>query len=74
MTSKRYYSVQHGDDYSDDYGTTVKREAYRMARRLARDPRYDGEEIRIALMYLNMPDEDYAEGCDGTIIIREGTC
>lgn len=43
--SKRFYAVQHGDDYSSDFGSTVKREAYRMAKLTHED--FPGEEVRI---------------------------
>lgn len=63
---KRFYAVQHGDDYDCGYGSTVKREAIKMANALKRDHDYDGEEIRIAIVSC---DDDF---CEGEIIIRDG--
>ena len=54
--SKRYYAVQHGTDFSSDNGSTVKREAYRIAREMHRD--YPGEEIRISI---EREDDNYTE-------------
>lgn len=62
--SKRFYAVQHGDDYSSDYGSTVKREAMKMANRLAKE--YPDDEIRISLC---REDDDF---CEGEIIVRNG--
>lgn len=42
---KYFYAVEHGDDYSNDNGSTVKREARKMATALHRE--FPGEEIRI---------------------------
>lgn len=68
--SRRFYAVQCGENYDCSYGSTVKRESMKMARALARDPWYDGEEIRICLC---STEDNY---CDGVIIIREegGVC
>ena len=55
--SKRFYAVQHGDNYDCGDGSTVKREAMKMAREMHRD--YPGEEIRICLC---REDDDYCEG------------
>ena len=63
--SKRYYAVQHGDDFSSDNGSTVKREAYKIAREIHRD--YPGEEIRICLC---REDDDF---CDGEIVVYEAS-
>lgn len=62
--SKTFYAVQHGNDYSSDYGSTVKRKAYTMARELGHE--YPQDEIRISVCTI---DDDY---CTREIIIREG--
>ena len=62
--SKRYYAVQHGDYFFDDFGSTVKREAYKIARQMHKD--YPGEEIRIAIRTV---DDDF---CVGEIIVFDG--
>lgn len=62
---KRFYAVQHGNNFDWDYGSTVKREAIKMANALKHIPEYDGEEIRIAVI-----EDDY---CEEDIIIREGS-
>lgn len=62
--SKTFYAVQHGNDYSSDYGSTVKRKAYTMARELGRE--YPQDEIRISVCTI---DDDF---CTREIIIREG--
>ena len=64
---KKFYAVQHGDNFDCDYGSTVKREAIKMANALKRDHYYDGEEIRIAVVSC---DSDY---CTGEIIVRNGS-
>ena len=62
MKDRRYYAVQVGDDYTDDSeGSTVKREAFRMARRAVREN--PGEEVRIVLRTV---EDDY---CDGIIYV-----
>lgn len=68
--ARRFYAVQWGDMYDSDYGSTRKAEALKMAKELTRDPRHDGEEIRICLC---TTDDDY---CDDIIIVREngGVC
>lgn len=63
---KKFYAVQNGDNYDWDYGSTVKREALKMANKTKRDHDYDGEEIRIAVIDCD------AEYCTAEIIIREG--
>jgi hypothetical protein len=63
--SKRFYAVQHGDDFASDYGSSVKREAMKMARELAKE--YPGEEIRICLC---REDDDF---CEGEIIVKAGS-
>lgn len=60
----KFYAVQHGSDYSSDYGSTVKRKAYTMAHELGRE--YPRDEIRISVCTI---DDDY---CTREIIIREG--
>lgn len=42
---KYFYAVEHGDDFSNDNGSTVKREARKMATALHRE--FPGEEIRV---------------------------
>lgn len=64
---KKFYAVQHGYNFDWDYGSTVKREAIKMANGLKRDHDYDGEEIRIAVIDC---DNDY---CTGEIIVRNGS-
>lgn len=46
--------------------TEATAEALKMAKDLASNPRYNGEEIRISLC---TTEDDY---CDGVIIVREG--
>lgn len=65
--SKNWYAVQVGSNYSSDNGSTVKREALRMARQEARKPENDGLEIRIAVC---STDDDY---CQDEIIVRDGS-
>ena len=45
--AKKFYAVQIGNDYSSDIGSTIKREALRMAKQEAR--RNPGKEVRIAV-------------------------
>lgn len=61
---KKWYAVQHGDSFEWDNGSTNKREAFKTANAMKRDHRYDGEEIRVAVIV-----NDY---CEDEIIIREG--
>lgn len=63
---KKFYAVQVGYDCDCGYGSTVKREAIKMANAFKRDHRYDGEEIRIAVC---TTDSDYVFS---EIIVREG--
>lgn len=62
--SKRFYAVQVGDDFSTDTGSTVKRQALRMARSAAR--KFPGLEVRLCLCTV---DDDF---CEGELIIQEG--
>ena len=62
--SKRWYAVQHGDNFECDNGSTVKRKAMQRARQMHRD--YPGEEIRICLC---REDDDF---CEGEIIVFNG--
>lgn len=62
---KRWYAVQHGDNFESDCGSTVKREALKMAHQLAKE--YPGEEIRICVCAAG---DDF---CTEEIIVREGT-
>lgn len=62
---KKWYAVQNGDDYDQGYGSSNKREAVKMANVLKRDHRYDGEEIRIAVIE--------NDECVDEIIVREGS-
>ena len=64
---KKWYAVQHGDDYDCGYGSTVKREAIKMANAMKRNPYYDDEEIRIAITDADGDDFVYE-----VIVIREG--
>lgn len=64
--SKNWYAVQVGSDYTSDYGSAVKREALRMARKEAKKPENNGLEVRIAVC---STDDDY---CQDEIIVREG--
>lgn len=64
--SKNWYAVQVGSDYASDYGSTVKREALRMARKEAKKPENDGLEVRIAVC---STDNDY---CREVIVVRDG--
>ena len=61
---RTWYAVQHGDNFESDNGSTVKREAYKMARALHKE--YPNEEIRIALC---TTESDF---CDGEIIVYNG--
>ena len=63
---KKFYAVQHGDNFDWDYGSARKREAIKMANDMKRNHNYDGEEIRIAIIDCK---NDF---CDGEIIICEG--
>ncbi len=61
---KKWYAIQIGNDFSSDYGSTVKREALAMARREAR--KHPAEEVRIAVC---TTDSDF---CTEEIIIQAG--
>ena len=60
---KTWYAVQHGDNYESDFGSTVKREAMKLARQLHKE--YPDEEIRIAIC---TTDSDF---CEGEIIVYD---
>lgn len=60
----KFYAVQHGNNYTSDYGSTNKRRAYSMAHALKRE--YPQDEIRISVCTI---DDDF---CTREIIIREG--
>lgn len=62
--SKRWYAVQLGDDLDCGYGSTVKREAMKMANRLAKQ--YPDEKISICLC------REGSDFCEGEIIVRNG--
>ena len=62
---RTWYAVQHGDNFERDFGSTVKREAYKMERALHKE--YPNEEIRIALC---TTESDF---CEGEIIVYDGT-
>lgn len=62
--SRRFYAVQRGDNYGCDYGSTVKRQAMKMARQEHKD--YPGEEIRICLC------REDDNTCDGEIVVYPG--
>lgn len=63
---KKFYAIQIGDNYECDYGSTVKREAIKMANAAKRDHDNDGMEIRIAVCSV---DSDFVAE---EIIVREG--
>lgn len=63
--AKKFYAVQIGNDYSSDWGSTRKRDAFAMARRAAREN--PGKEIRISVCTVN---DDY---CMRQIIICDGS-
>ena len=63
---KKFYAVQAGDNFDCGTGSTVKREAIKMANAYKRDERYAGMEIRIAVC---SEDSDYVTE---EIIVREG--
>lgn len=65
---KRWYAVQVWDENDCGYGSTVKREAVKMANAEKRNPRNDGKEIRIVVMSDTTNDAYPVE----EIIIREG--
>lgn len=60
---KKFYAVQHGNDYSSDFGSTNKREAMKMARELGNE--FPNDEIRISVC---TTDDDF---CMEEIIVRE---
>ena len=63
---KKFYAVQHGDNFDWDYGSTIKGEAVKMANAMKRESEYDGEEIRIAVIDCDI---NY---CMEELIIRDG--
>jgi len=62
---KKWYSVQHGDNFDLDNGSFNRRTAGSMAAKIKRDERYNGEEIRIVTVI-----NDF---CENEEIIRQGT-
>jgi len=64
---KKFYAVQIGYDNDCGTGSTVKREAIKMANEYKRNPHYDGLQIRIAVC--STESDDVTE----EIIIREGS-
>ena len=62
--AKRFYAVQHGDNYDSDWGSTIKREALKLAKQAHLD--YPGEEIRISICREN------DDTCESEIIVYEG--
>lgn len=72
----RFYAVQVGDDYSQDYGSTRKRNAIVMAHAEMRSPRNNGKEVRIAVCDYVCQDSLNPESKDwevtSTIVLREG--
>lgn len=62
--AKRFYAVQHGDNFDSDNGSTVKREAMKIARELHKD--YPGDEIRLVFC---TTDDDF---CEEEIIVYHG--
>lgn len=61
---KRFYAVQHGDDFSCDFGSTRKRDALKMAREV--HAWYPLDEVRLCLCKV---DDDF---CDGEIVVFKG--
>lgn len=59
--AKRFYAVQHGNDNACDFGSTVKREARKMATELHKE--YPEDEIRV--IYCTTEDNF----CDQEVII-----
>lgn len=64
---KKFYAVQVGDNNDWDYGSTIKREATKMANREKRNQDNDGLEIRIAVINCD------TNVCLDEIIVREGS-
>lgn len=65
---KKFFAIQHGDNYDQDFGSEIYTEAVKMAERACDD--YPGEEIRIATC---TPDDCGAWTVDTEEIIREGS-
>ena len=63
---KKFYAVQVGDNYDCDNGSTVKREAVKMANAAKRNHDNDGMEIRIVVC---STESDFVTE---EIIIRDG--
>jgi len=65
--AKKFYAVQIGNHDTDcGTGSTIKREAIKMANKYKRNPAYDGEMIRLAVC---STDDDFVTDI---IVIREG--
>lgn len=62
MKDRRYYAVHVGDDCSENEGSTIKREALRMARRAVREK--PNEKVRVVMRTV---EDDH---CDGIIYVR----
>lgn len=59
-----WYAIQVGNDYASDYGSTIKRKAFQMAKKEAhKNPE---SEVRICVCKTN---DDF---CDKEIIIQHG--
>lgn len=65
---KKFFAIQHGDDYAQDWGSEIYSEAVKMAEDACED--YPGEEIRIVTC---TPDDCGAWTVDTEEIIREGS-
>ena len=69
---KKYYAVQIGENYDYDFdGSTVKREAFRIARRYARNPAYAGKAVRV--VDIDVDDNGCMEYCNAEYIVSDGT-
>lgn len=64
--AKRFYAVYVGDNCDDGYGSSVKREAIKLANAKKRDHANDGKRIAIGVID---PKDDF---CLDTIVIRDG--
>lgn len=63
--NERFYAVQYGDNYADDFGSEDYETAVQMAEEIANDPDHDGEEIRVCTISV------WDDFCIDTEIIRE---
>ena len=58
---RTWYAVQHGDNFESDFGSTVKREAFKLARKAHKE--YPLEEIRIVVCDTEDGIVTYCEDC-----------